>query len=296
MLKMYHTRVHSGSTPDFWEENWEQSDFEESVRFCGVDPIRRHFDQYLTPESLMLEGGCGLGNYVSYYSSQGNRVIGVDFAERALHSLSRRDPSLNLIAGDVARMPFESNSFDLYYSGGVVEHFESGPYEALREAHRVLRSNGVLLITVPYFSPLRKLLSLAKQDSWKRVAEPGEDGKDRSDGRVFFQYAYTRREFRQLLEASKFRVIDTQGFAILWGLSELPGINRAFVRQPTPSSSANPSETRKIVGSTSEVETVSLAKRLAVMEDASVPFLGYGVKALRWAAANMMMYVCVPTK
>jgi hypothetical protein len=34
-------------------------------------------------------------------------------------------------------------------------------------------------------------------------------------------------------------------------------------------------------------------KRLAVAEDDTVPLLGLAVRALRYACANMMMYVCV---
>lgn len=63
MLKMY--QAHSeypGNSPDFSDENWAASRFEESLRFMAVDPLRPLFEEYLKPDSKMLEGGCGMGN------------------------------------------------------------------------------------------------------------------------------------------------------------------------------------------------------------------------------------------
>ena len=37
----------------------------------------------------------------------------------------------------------------------------------------------------------------------------------------------------------------------------------------------------------------ALLKRLMISEDDKVPLIGLGVRLLRWACANMMMYVCV---
>src|SRR3954471_18147661 len=139
MLKMYHSRTHAGSSPDLWEENWEATAFEESVRFMPIDPLRPLFEQYLRPGSKMLEGGCGIGSYVAYYSARGYDVVGLDFAQKNLTTLHARQPSLKLVGGDVANMPFPDRSFDLYYSGGVVEHFEGGAEKALSEARRVLK-------------------------------------------------------------------------------------------------------------------------------------------------------------
>src|SRR5687767_5604928 len=126
MLKMYHTEAHSGSTPDYWDSNWDAGHFENSVSYAAIDPLRPLFEEYLRPDSLMLEGGCGMGNYVSYYTALGYRVVGLDFAQNALKKLHLRQPNLMVTGGNVSQMPFPDGIFDLYYSGGVVEHFEGG--------------------------------------------------------------------------------------------------------------------------------------------------------------------------
>src|SRR5947207_2994273 len=126
MLKMYHQRPHGGGSPELWDENWQNNNFDEAVCFCESDPLRPLFDHYALPGSAMLEGGCGQGHYVAYYTARGVRVVGLDFAQGALRALRARDPNLALCAGDVAVLPFRDETFDLYYSGGVVEHFEAG--------------------------------------------------------------------------------------------------------------------------------------------------------------------------
>ncbi len=102
----------------------------------------------------MLEGGCGRGQYVAYQSSRGVRVVGLDFALETLVAVHRRCEALLFCSEDVSELPFRNCSFDVYFSGGVVEHFEVGAYQVLNEARRVLPPNGTLLISVPYLSPL----------------------------------------------------------------------------------------------------------------------------------------------
>ncbi len=296
MLKMYHKQAHSGSSPDFWEENWEASEFAESIRFCTVDPLRPLFEKYLRPDSLMLEGGCGMGNYVSYYTARGFNVIGVDFALNTLKTLHIRQPQAKLCGGDVSQLPFADKTFDLYYSGGVVEHFESGAEDSLREAQRVLKQDGVLLISVPYYSPLRKILSPFRKADWRIVDR--SEVEQRFGGKNFFQYAYTRREFSGMLREVGLDVVDTQGYAVLWGLYELPLLNRNGKSEFT---SERPRPKKADLGEIDLKQVMtekngSLLKRLAVNEDSTVPVLGTGVRIMRWASANMMMYVCRPAK
>jgi SAM-dependent methyltransferase len=293
MLKMYNTNNHAGNTPDFWEETWATSEFERSVSFCAVDPLRPLFEKYLRSDSLMLEGGCGMGNYVAYYSTRGYRVIGLDFAQRTLKKLRTRQPEVELCGGDVSRLPFADKTFDLYYSGGVVEHFEGGAEESLLEAQRVLKDDGVLLISVPYYSPLRRVISSFRNEEWRLVSESSIDGKEVIKDKKFFQYAYQTNEFEKMLAEAGLKTIEKQGYAVLWGLYELPFVNRKGGEFPSTTAKGK-TETVSEVNASGLIKEnrSSLLKRLVVQEDDNVPVLGLGVKIMRWAASNMMMYVC----
>lgn len=327
MLKMYHRRAHKGDSPQLWEENWDTNNFTDPSLVGQSNPVKPLFDRYALPGTSMLEGGCGQGQFVAYYNNLGVRVVGLDFAQATLRRLRATNETLMLCSGDVAALPFQDASFDLYYSGGVVEHFEGGAELALREARRVLRPNGVLLVSVPYINLLRRVLVSIKSRSWKFVARAEADKEEYVEGKQFFQYAYARREFEEQLRAVGFRVIGTQGYGILWGLYDVSLVQKllerliAGVRRRSRMNAASAEDTcapasqqtsycesndqlsaRVAEGSglkrgwdnlTAKALSGAIIRRLAINEDDQVPMLGLGVRLMRLACGNMMMYVCL---
>ncbi len=298
VLKMYQSSRHRGDSAEHWEDCWAHHSFEDALRFCEQDPLRRLFERYVPPGSRVLEGGCGAGQYVAYYTDHGRRMVGVDFARDALVRLRARRPDLPLCAANVEKLPMPTASFDAYYSGGVVEHLEHGPEQALSEAARVLRNSGVLLCSVPFYNPLRRMLAVLGRRDWEVVSAPiitAGDGE-----RVFWQYAFTLPEFEQQLTRHGFDVVESMGYSILWGLYEIPGVaaltkaaqhlirGRRTEGPPSVESANRPIQSQPPIQSQS-----SLLRRLVVSEDVTVPVLGNGVRLLRAFASNMIMFVCV---
>jgi SAM-dependent methyltransferase len=100
----------------------------------------------------ILDTGCGTGGNMRFLQRYG-QVWGVDLAPEAL--------VLNTLAQQTARsrvqnLPFADESFDLVTSFDVLYH-RSVPDElpALREARRVLRPGGRLLVRLPAYEFLR---------------------------------------------------------------------------------------------------------------------------------------------
>lgn len=287
MLKMYHSRSHAGDA-DFWEDNWQEDLLDEALRFCEIDPIRPLFERYFPAGTRLLEGGCGRGQYVVYYSRAGVHVVGFDFAQQTLKRLSAYSPGLVLCGGDVAALPFGSGSFDAYFSGGVVEHFEAGPEPALLEAMRVLRPGGLLLASVPYLSPLRRASRLWRWD--RRYVDKTEVEDSLRGERHFWQYAFGTGEFARILAGAGFQLEETFPYSILFGLYELP-LLAALVSslRRTGSGPATGVDSRSTPGQRGRP---SLLSRLAVAEDRTVPILGPLVELAGRLSANMMMFVC----
>jgi SAM-dependent methyltransferase len=295
MLKMFSDAGSSAATADFWDAAWQGVEFD-AVSDRRADPLTPLFERYVRPGSVLLEGGCGHGGYVASETDRGVRVVGLDFALDSLAAVRRTGKALILTAGDVARLPLATGSVDAYYSGGVVEHFEAGPGPALDEARRVLRPEGYLLISVPYESPLRRLLEHRRSPAWRRVHRHAVGPAP--SGRAFFQYVYRPDEFAALLATHGFVVRRRKPVSIVWGLYELPVLRRALGRAARIASRPGPAGGASEKPAAAEPSVAgwlrTLAKRLVVAEDDRVPVLGFGVRILGWFAANMTLFVCQP--
>jgi ubiquinone/menaquinone biosynthesis C-methylase UbiE len=65
-----------------------------------------------------------------------------------------KSKGLNVIKGNVYKIPFKDNIFDLVHMSEVIEHLLDTD-KALSEIHRVLKPNGKLIITTPNFTSFR---------------------------------------------------------------------------------------------------------------------------------------------
>src|SRR4030095_7470758 len=88
--------------------------------------------------------------------------------------------------------------FDAYISLGVVEHDPEGPAAILREAHRVRRGGGTLVLSVPYVNAARRLGARWIRRRNRRLQEAGGQ---------FYQFVLTRTEARAFIEDNGFRVL-----------------------------------------------------------------------------------------
>lgn len=100
-----------------------------------------------SPVSI-LDAGCGEGFTLDMLRKEcvGRRVIGIDSSKLALRLGRKLHPKLELKEGDINRLPFKRNSFDLVVCSEVLEHLTK-PQDALAEAVRVSKRH--LIITVP---------------------------------------------------------------------------------------------------------------------------------------------------
>jgi SAM-dependent methyltransferase len=149
------------STPQFWDQHWEIEDFRKHVLSCTSEGLFLPFvKEYLPQRSRILEGGCGRGRIVNALNHHGYNCVGVDFAEKTVAKVNDAVPRLDVRVGDVRNLPFDNSEFDGYISGGVIEHFWDGYDDILSEMSRVLRKGGLLFVSFPYMSPIRKLKAI----------------------------------------------------------------------------------------------------------------------------------------
>jgi 2-polyprenyl-3-methyl-5-hydroxy-6-metoxy-1,4-benzoquinol methylase len=98
----------------------------------------------------VLDAGCGVGWGALHLSRAGARnVVGLDVDERALENARKRaGASAAFVRGDLLALPFDDGSFDLVVCFEAIEHV-SDPERALTELRRVMRPEGILVISSP---------------------------------------------------------------------------------------------------------------------------------------------------
>jgi len=190
------------ATPEFWDQRWQTEGRPGPVNHR--DEVVTVTGKFLPSGSRILEGGCGRANKVKAMATAGYRAVGVDFAEDSVRGAKLNYPELDIRQGDVRSLDFPDDSFDGYWSIGVIEHFWDGYGSILFEAARVLRPNGFLFLTAPWLSPYR--VRKAKQGAYP-VAE------FQSEPETFYQFALGRAEVAAELAKSGFELTRWHGLA-----------------------------------------------------------------------------------
>jgi SAM-dependent methyltransferase len=211
---MSHSNDLYDKTRQAWEDIWENANVAievESLREKRTSDQLGVFPAYLSKEGYILEAGCGLGAVMMVLRDRGFKLLGLDYAENALHAVRAYDLALSLQAGDVHALPYRDESLHGYLSFGVLEHFEHGPGPALREANRVLVPGGTLVLTIPYPNVVHRLVHLKRR--LLRQSQLTDD--------EFYESAYTQRDLIAAAREAGFEPVlvrPTSHAFTLWGL------------------------------------------------------------------------------
>ena len=185
----------------FWHDYWQESVTEQYYQTAAETRLKSSklgqiLLANLNPEGLHLEAGCGAGFWVAALHYQGFKVIGIEYAQELVEKVRSVAPSLPIEYGDALDLEYPDDHFDSYISFGVVEHRQAGPEPFLAEAHRVMRPDGRLIISVPNFGWLRHKKSFLFNSTLK----PDDE---------FFQYGFGADEFSSIITAAGFTVEKT---------------------------------------------------------------------------------------
>ncbi|UCD92969.1 MAG: methyltransferase domain-containing protein [Methanobacteriota archaeon] len=182
-----------------WDEAWGGDSVGRHLRTTSMFPqLVSLFERHLESRSDILEAGCGLGRWLIFLRNKGCDPVGIDYSKNALMAVRDYDESLPTNLGDVTDLPYKDDTFDIYISFGVIEHVEHNREEILREAYRVLRPNGIAIVSVPLLNNLSRMLWFVNKIRFGTAPE-----------RHFFEEAMSERTLASLLEQTGFEVIDS---------------------------------------------------------------------------------------
>lgn len=105
----------------------------------------------------ILDIGCGDGALVYLLAKAGGDVTGVDneetgliYARENLQTMSQHtNLTSSFVNASAYELPFESESYDIVVSSEVIEHVTE-PERLLKEAARILKPAGKIILTTPY--------------------------------------------------------------------------------------------------------------------------------------------------
>ena len=150
---------------------------------------RQFLDEYIASHSILvtslLEAGCGTGQFSQRLVGLAGDLHGVDFSRAQLERAQEKDLPISFTQGDVLALPYPDERFDLVTSFELLAHLPGEEAAYCREAYRVLKPGGVLVLDAvkrpPNLSPLARvafnlrtqarivLVKLTNIDSWTNL-------------------------------------------------------------------------------------------------------------------------------
>ena len=97
----------------------------------------------------LIDIGCGEKPFYGYVKDKVQEYIGLD------HNESPHDKSKIDVLGTAYSIPFKDDFFDTALLTQVIEHLEE-PKKALNEINRVLKKDGILILSWPFLYPVHE--------------------------------------------------------------------------------------------------------------------------------------------
>jgi len=128
--------------------------------------VRRvNFIRRFKTAGRILDVGCSLGFFLDVAQRSGFEGWGIDCSKYAINQSKSRFPN-RVFAGVLNDEIFDDKSFDVITMFDVFEHVYD-PHKLVRQVHRILKDDGILIITTPNQDSILAKLTGKKWVSYK---------------------------------------------------------------------------------------------------------------------------------
>jgi len=165
----YENRAING--PAMVRSTFMSSDLYKKVFYSTrINKIKKLLD--IKPKDKVLEIGCGEGYYTEQIGAITSNLIATDISQNYLDKARLRNPHsiIDYICCPAEKLPFNDNFFEKILMSEVIEHLIDWR-QGIKEAKRVLKPGGKLIITTPnkhsYLNFLTHFKTIVRNSSTK---------------------------------------------------------------------------------------------------------------------------------
>ena len=113
----------------------------------------------VAPGSRLVDVGCGIGDNLRIFVTSGLELHGIEYSEvSARHAAKLLGAHADVRTGSATALPYPDASFDAAICIEVLEHV-GDDVAAIKEISRVLKPDGLLVMSVPYRHYFRRYLN-----------------------------------------------------------------------------------------------------------------------------------------
>lgn len=156
------------------------------------------FLKALPPNAIILDVGCGPGQYTKYFQNKNHIAVGIDLSANMLRQAKRTFQTGFFCRMDMWKIGFPAGSFDALWVCASFPHVPQNEVErVLTEFRRIIKKGGVLF------------LGIILGEAPVRIESEQEMGDYNRKGR-FFQWYRNLAQFEPYLTNTGFKVIETR--------------------------------------------------------------------------------------
>lgn len=168
---------------------------------------RKFLEKNILKDSIVLDVGCGDGRMIKFFSKICKKVINIDNDKNAFEKCKENSKQLNnveIFLEDAENMHFQDKELDVVCCIGTFCNFGETKHKILLEMKRVLKENGILIITIYNENALEERLKIYEKYT------PGEF-INKGNGTILYKNGviseqFSEEQIRKILREASFDV------------------------------------------------------------------------------------------
>ena len=173
------------------------------------------------PGNKVLDAGCGNGRLLTEFKNKNIDYLGIDFSKNLLKIAKKNYPNYKFNLADITKENTFKNlkNYDICFCIAVLHHLAAPALQlkVLNYIYKTLKTNGILVISSWNLWQKKYWQYHFKQIFWKiknknlkfvKIPYKISDGKKITNKVNRYLYAYTKKEFENLVKEAGFKIID----------------------------------------------------------------------------------------